>query len=181
MLPPLEVDAGPFPRFPALLGHNAAATGLELSLALRSSKVPTPTLATNKRDAATASGLSRKALEAALQLSRIKVKNPNAAGTAVFAAPFSESAACLPARLSGAASGPSLSLAATRPLGATLLHPSAVSACSGPAESLAAAVAALLAWEFLWLGRLPLLLLVLLLRSNLRKRSVVGLLKTQQN
>ena len=142
MLPPLEVDAGPFPRFPALPGQNAAATGLELSLALRSSEAPTPTHATNERDAATVSGLSREALEAALQLSRIKVENPDAAGAAVFAAAFSGSAACSPARPSGAASGPSLRLAATGPLGATPLHPSAVSACSGPAESLAAAVAA---------------------------------------
>ncbi len=39
----------------------------------------------------------------------------------------------------------------------------------------------LLARGFLWLGRLPLLSLGLLLRSNLRERSVVGLLKTQQS
>ncbi len=142
MLPPLEVDAGPFLHFPALPGQNAAATGLELSLALRSSEAPTPTYATNERDTATASGLSREALEAALQLSRIKVKNPDAVGTAVFAAAFSESVACSPACPLGAASRPSLRLAATGPLGATPLHLSAVSACSGPAESLAAAVAA---------------------------------------
>jgi hypothetical protein len=142
VLPPLEVNAGPFPSFPALPGQNAAATELELSLALRSSEALTLTHATNERDAATASGLLREALEAVLQLSRIKVKNPDAADGAVFAAAFSGSAACSPAHLSGAASGPCLCLAVTGPLGATPLHPSAVSACSGPAESLTAAVAA---------------------------------------
>ncbi len=142
MLPPLEVDAGPFPRFPALPGQNAAATGLELSLALCSSKALTPTHATNERDAATASGLLREALEAALQLLCINVENPDTVGIAVFAAAFSGSAACSPARQSRATSGLSLRLAVIGPLGATPLYPSAVSACSGPAESLAAAVAA---------------------------------------
>ncbi len=132
VLPPLEVDTGPFPRFPALLGKNTAATGLELSLALRSSEAPTPTHATHERDAATASGLSHEALEAALQLSRIKVKNPDAAGAAFPTVAFSWSAAFLPARPSGAASGPSLHRVATGPLSATLLHPSAVSARFSP-------------------------------------------------
>jgi hypothetical protein len=39
----------------------------------------------------------------------------------------------------------------------------------------------LLAWGFLWLGRLPLFSLGLLLHSNLRERSLVSLLKTQQS
>ncbi len=142
MQPPQEVDAGPFPHFPALPGQNAATIGLELSLALSSSEAPTPTHATNERDAAIASGLSREALEAALQLSYIKVENSDAAGAAVVAAAFSGSAACSPTRSSGATSGPSLRLAATRLLGATPLHPLAVSAGSGLAKSLAAAVTA---------------------------------------
>ncbi len=142
VLLPLEVDAWPFPSLPAPPGQIAAATGLELSLALRSSEAPMLTNATNERNSATASGLLREALEAALQLSSIKVNNSDAAGAEVFAAVFSRSAACSPARPPGAASGSSLCLAAIGPLGTTPLHPSAVSACSGPAESLAAAVAA---------------------------------------
>ncbi len=81
-------------------------------------------------------------MEAALQLLRIKVKNPDAAGAAVSAAAFSGSAAFSPACPSGATSGPSLRLAVTGLLGATPLHLLAVSAGSGPAEWLAAAVAA---------------------------------------
>ncbi len=96
----------------------------------------------NKRNTATVPSLSREAMEAVLQLLRIKVENPDAVGAAVSAASFSGSAAFSPARPSGAASGPSLRLTATGLLGATPLHPLAVSAGSGPAESLAAAVAA---------------------------------------
>ncbi len=66
VLLPLEVDAGPFPRFSALPGQNTAATGLVLSVALRSSKALLPSHATNKRDTVTVPGLSREALEAAL-------------------------------------------------------------------------------------------------------------------
>jgi hypothetical protein len=142
VLPPLEVDAGPFPSFPALPGQNAAATGLDLSLALRSSEEPLPSHETDERDAVTISGSLHEAFEVALKLSRIKVKNPDAAGAAFLAVAFSGSAAFLPARPSGAASGLSLYLAATGPLGATRLDPSAVSACFSPAVLLAAAIAA---------------------------------------
>ncbi len=98
MLPLLEVDTGPFPRFSALPGQNAAATVLELLLALRSSETPLPSHVTNECDTAIVPGLLCKALEAALQLSRIKVKNPDAAGAVVSAAAFSGSAAFSPAR-----------------------------------------------------------------------------------
>ncbi len=141
VLLPLEVDAGPFPRFPALLGQNAAATELELSLALRSSKVPLPSHATDKRDAETVSGHSYEAFEVGLQLSCTKVKNSDAAGAVFPADAFSGSAAFLPTHLSGAASGPSLCLAVTGPLSATPLRSSPVSARFSPAESLVAAVA----------------------------------------
>ncbi len=154
VLPPLKIDTELFSRCPALLCQNSAATGLELSLALCSSKALLPSHATIKHDAATVSGLLRKAFQVELQLSRIKFDNPDAAGAGFPAIAFSELAAFLPVCPSGATSGPSLHPAATRPLSATLLHPSAVSALFSPTESLAAAVAAahglrvLLAWEF---------------------------------
>jgi hypothetical protein len=84
----------------------------------------------------------RKAFEVALQLSGIKVKNPIAAGTMFPTVAFSVSAAFLLAHPLGAASGLSIHLAATGPLGATLLHPLADSARLSPTESLAATVAA---------------------------------------
>jgi hypothetical protein len=96
VLPPLEIVAKPFPRYPALPGPNALATGLELSLALCSSEAPTSMHTTYYHDAATVSGLLCKALETVLKLSCIKVKNRDAAGAAVSAVAVSGSDAFLP-------------------------------------------------------------------------------------
>jgi hypothetical protein len=181
MLPPPEIDTMLFPRFPALPGENGATTGLELSLARRSSEAPTPTHGTNECDAVTASDLSREALEAALQLSRIRSKILMLRALRFLLPCFLG----LPlARLRARRGlllghlfvlprpGHSARLRCTRQL-----FPPA----PAPPSRLLRLLLPLLAWGFLWLGRLPLLSPGLLLHSNITERSVVGLLKTQQS
>ncbi len=108
MLPLLEVDAGSLPSFPALPGQNVAATGLELSLALCSSKGPLLSHATNKHNTMTVSGLLPEAFKVVLQLLSITVKYLDAAGAAFHAVAVSGSTTFLPACPSRTASGPSL-------------------------------------------------------------------------
>jgi hypothetical protein len=106
------------------------------------SEVPLPLHVTNNRDAAIVFGLLRNDFEVRPQLLSIKVEKTDAAGTAFPTVAFLGSVTYLSRRPSGAAFKSSIHIAATRPLSATLLHLSAVSARFSPAQRLAAAIAA---------------------------------------